>query len=85
MSRFPTHSGGRGKKSASRAILASLAQRHGPSWQVLDPDSPAARKVARLPTHPPTCALCGVSEWTVAMTDRAGRELHVACCKDKGQ
>lgn len=52
--------------------------------QALHPESPAARRRADLPVHPPTCAVCGVQEWTVAMTDRSGRKLHVSCWKAKG-
>lgn len=37
--------------------------------------------VRRLPTHPPACAVCGLSDWMVAVTDRTGRRLHVACSK----
>ena len=48
------------------------------------PDSLAAGKVARLPTHPPTCAVCGASDWTVALTNRTGRKLHVSCWKAAG-
>ncbi len=72
-------------KSDPRDIFANLAQRPCPLRKVLDRNSPATRKVARLPTHVPTCALCGMSEWAAAMTYRAGRRLHVACCKDKSQ
>ena len=32
-----------------------------------------------LPTHPPACAACGLSDWTVAVTDKDGRRLHVFC------
>lgn len=48
------------------------------------PDSLAAGKVARLPKHPPTCAVCGASDWTVALTNRTRRKLHVSCWKAAG-
>jgi len=48
------------------------------------PDSLTARKVARLPTYPPTCAVCGTTDWTVAITDLTGRNLHVSCWKADG-
>lgn len=47
----------------------------------LDPDNPPSPRAARLPTHPPSCAICGMAEWTVAMTDRRGRKVHVSCWK----
>lgn len=48
------------------------------------PDSLAAGKVARLPKHPPTCSVCGVSDWAVALTNRTRRKLHVSCWKAAG-
>jgi hypothetical protein len=36
-----------------------------------------------LPTHPPTCAFCGVADWHVAMTLADGRKAHVGCALSK--
>ncbi len=33
----------------------------------------------RLNNTPPTCAFCGVSDWTVSLSDLDGRKLHVQC------
>lgn len=46
--------------------------------------NPDGRPVRALPTHPATCALCGRTEWTVAMTDMRGRALHVSCWQAEG-
>jgi uncharacterized protein YbaR (Trm112 family) len=32
-----------------------------------------------LPAHPKTCAVCGVSDWLVTMTERDGKTVHVGC------
>lgn len=40
--------------------------------------------IRALPTHPATCAICEGADWTVAMTDRKGRTLHVSCWKSEG-
>lgn len=61
------------------------ASRQTPLRHGLDPDGLTAHKVARLPSHPPTCAICEVQSWTVAMTDRDGRKLHVSCWKGESQ
>lgn len=37
-----------------------------------------------LPAHPPTCGICGASDWLVALTDLRGRRLHVSCWKAEG-
>lgn len=42
------------------------------------------RTVRQLPTHPATCAICGVADWFVCMTDMQGRTLHVCCWKVEG-
>lgn len=36
-------------------------------------------KVNHLPDEPPQCAVCGISDWTVAVTLADGRKLHVIC------
>ena len=36
-------------------------------------------KVNQLPGTPPQCAVCGMSDWTVAVTLADGRKLHVIC------
>ena len=38
-----------------------------------------AAKVNHLPDAPPQCAVCGTSDWTVAVTLADGRRLHVIC------
>lgn len=38
-----------------------------------------AKKVAALPNTPPQCAVCGQSDWTVALTTPSGLRLHVIC------
>lgn len=48
---------------------------------VLDRDGRPRRM---LPTRPATCAICGGSDWTVAMTDWQDRPLHVGCLKAEG-
>jgi len=45
-------------------------------------DIPEATQHSIAPRHasaPPTCAVCGVTDYTVAMTDQDRRTLHVAC------
>ena len=34
---------------------------------------------SRLPTRPNTCAVCGVADWHVSMTEKDGSTVHVAC------
>ncbi|WP_347268068.1 hypothetical protein [Paracoccus sp. (in: a-proteobacteria)] len=63
---------------------APSPSRHGASLRGLDPEGVTARKVARLPTHPPTCAACGLADCLVAVTDRQGRKLHVPCWQAEG-
>ncbi|MEO1024688.1 MAG: hypothetical protein AAFX07_03935 [Pseudomonadota bacterium] len=36
-------------------------------------------KAADLPLAPPTCAVCGVSDWRVSVTAMDGRNFHVEC------
>lgn len=67
---------------------AAVFSLHGPAWPSapgtmvrLGSERPAGRKAAPLPTHPPTCATCGVTDWKVTMTTRDGRKLHVSCWK----
>jgi hypothetical protein len=38
-----------------------------------------AARVNHLPDVPPQCAVCGMSDWTVAVTLADGRKLHVIC------
>ena len=38
-----------------------------------------AAKVNHLPDAPPQCTVCGMSDWTVAVTLADGRRLHVIC------
>ncbi len=38
-----------------------------------------AAKVNHLPDAPPQCAVCGTSDWTVAVTLADGSRLHVIC------
>lgn len=42
------------------------------------------RPVRVLPTHPATCAICGIADWLVGMTDMQGRTLHARCWKAEG-
>lgn len=59
-----------GDKTPRVAEVASVAM----------PLTDAARaRVAALPTAPPTCAVCGVADWHVSLTDARRRTLHVAC------
>lgn len=37
-----------------------------------------------LPSHPPTCGICGANDWLVALTDLRGRRLHVSCWQTEG-
>jgi hypothetical protein len=39
----------------------------------------ARKRAAVFPTEPATCAVCGVADWQVSMTDTDGRRLHVPC------
>jgi hypothetical protein len=39
----------------------------------------AKRRAAALPSKPPTCALCGETDWQVSLADTKRRKLHVAC------
>ena len=44
------------------------------------PETTAGRHTAaNLPAAPPVCAVCGVADWTVSLTEPDGRRLHVAC------
>lgn len=45
---------------------------------VWDDAERSAREYRRNNT-PPTCAFCGVSDWTVNLTEPDGRKLHVHC------
>ena len=68
----------------SRVSQAPLAQkpalRVAGGAGVATPLTETARaRMAALPTAPPTCAACGVSEWQVSITDAKRRTLHVAC------
>jgi hypothetical protein len=36
-------------------------------------------RAAALPFAPRTCALCGLADWQVSLTDTKRRTLHVAC------
>lgn len=42
------------------------------------------KPIRTLPTDPATCAICGLADWHVGMTDRQGRTLHVMCWKAEG-
>ena len=42
---------------------------------------PRQEIAAHLPTAPSTCTHCGKSDWTVALTDVHGNNLHVDCWK----
>ena len=46
------------------------------------PDAPMVSTAAHLVWHPPTCAACGLSDWTVSVTEPDGRKLHVQCWKE---
>lgn len=57
---------------------AVVASRGKPSSE----DGAADKTPARShPSQLPKCAVCGLSDWTVALTDKNGRQLHVFCSK----
>ena len=41
------------------------------------------RRNPSLPHTPPICAHCGISDWTVSLTDIHGDKLHVACWQER--
>ena len=43
------------------------------------PVAPLKPAPSHLPTQPNTCAVCGVADWHVSMTERDGSSVHVAC------
>jgi len=45
------------------------------------PTEPMVSTAPHLPRQPPTCAACGLTDWTVSVTEPDGRKLHVACWK----
>lgn len=43
------------------------------------PTAHARRAAPHLPMRPHTCAVCGVSDWHVSMTEKDGSRVHVPC------
>lgn len=42
-------------------------------------------KQTALPSTPDVCAVCGIADWTVSLTEPDGRKLHVKCWKAEPQ
>ena len=59
------------------SVLSLLSQ--PPNAEIEASVDVGPERAATLPTEPPTCAVCGVADWRVALTEPDGRRLHVAC------
>lgn len=46
------------------------------------PDGPMVSAAAHLVWHRPTCSACGLTDWTVSVTEPDGRKLHVQCWRE---
>lgn len=66
--------------------FSSLARSELPNLDFPRGNGPVAGTPRHKPARPrsaPTCAHCGLSDWTVSLTDICGARLHVACWQER--